>query len=335
VLAGALPLVAVAAALALSTGGAARPGGSLCPDHALVQPAGSVVGQAVTVPPDYDGDEYRPADTQAYPGKRPGVVVMHGGGGTKCSLTWAARFLAAHGYVTLTVTDPKSDEDAVDRHVEATRKAIKYLRSHANPFAPYIDRDNLGLTGHSLGATAIVYVQGVAPKVNAIVALDNLKYFRHGDPATALHCAGAMTDPVHPRVPALGMASDFPCANDAGKTDKQFGWRKWRAADVQAVELVLRDFKHRDFGGGGTDPKLRKVAYYMRAWFDRWLLHDHSQCGRIFAKHPLGIPIAQMLSTRPSLQGHLSNAYHSAAYLPGRIVTANLVPYLQSHPPVC
>jgi hypothetical protein len=260
---------------------------------------------------------------------------MHGSGGTKCSLTWAARFLAAHGNVTLTLSDPKTDEEAVDRHVEATRKAIKYLRSHSNPFAQYIDRDNLGLTGHSLGSTAIAYVQGVSPKVHAIVALDNLKAFRHGDPATALHCAGAPTGAVHPRVPALGMASDFPCANDAAKTDKLNGWRAWRAAKVQAMELVLRGFAHRDFAGGATDPKLTKVGYYMLAWFDRWLLNDHSQCGKLLSSQPLGIPIGQMLSARQTLQGQPSKAFHSAAYLPARIVTANLVPYLQSHPPVC
>jgi hypothetical protein len=288
----------------------------------------------VTVPPSYDGDIFRPKDTQTYPGKRPAIVLMHGGKGGKnfkCALYWAARLLAAHGYVTLILTDTYSETEQVSLRILATERAIEYVRSPSNPFAAYIDRDNLGLAGHSNGARAVDYVQGIqgiSPYVKAIVALDNLEKFRYGDPAIALHCAGAMAGQNTPRVPALGMASNHPCATDPGKTDKQYGWKAWRAAGLPSMELVMAGFEHEDFTTGSTDDakheaKLKKVAYYMLAWFNRYLLNDTSQDAKLLSSHPLGRPIADMLSARPS------KAFHSAAFIPGKIDCNDLLPCLQ------
>jgi hypothetical protein len=181
----------------------------------------------------------------------------------------------------------------------------------------------------------VSYVQGLAPAVKTIVAMDNLKQFTYGEPATALGCAGAMSQPATIRVPALGMAMDQPCANDAAKTDKQFGFRAWRSAKQPTLELVMRGFAHTDFSRSGSDVKLRRVAYYLLAWFDRWLLNDTSQCAKLLSSDPLAIPVAHMLSARQALLGQPSSAFHSGAYLPGTIDTDDLVPFLQSHPSVC
>lgn len=329
--------LACAAALTLSTSAGGRPLGGTCPDHALTQPPGSFVSQPVTVPPSYDGDMFRPGDTQTYPGKRPAVALMHGKGGTKCSLAWAARLLAAHGYVTLILTNPGtgSQPDPVPGHILATRQAVKYLRSSSNPFDQYIQDKNIGLAGHSLGAKAVSFAQGVALNVQAIVALDNLNEFSYGDPATPLNCSGNLSHPATPRVPALGMAMDLPCASDPPKTDKQYGYKAWHSAKLPAMELVMRGFAHTDFGGGATDAKLKRAGYYMLAWFNRWLLHDQSQCAKLLSAHPLGISIGQMLSARQMLVGHPSKAFHSAAYLPGKVDSDDLVAYLQNHQQIC
>jgi hypothetical protein len=329
--------LACAVALAISSGAGARPTGTPCPDNSLTQPAGSYVSQAVTVPPGYDGDMFRPADTKAYPGKRPAIALMHGRGGSKCGLAWAARLLAAHGYVTLILTVPgtAAASDPFPSAILAVRRAVKYLRSPSNPFDQYIRDNKIGLAGHSLGAAAVSYVQGISPPVKAIVALDNLRAFTYGDPATPLDCTGTMSQPSGPRVPALGMAMDLPCQTDAGKTDKQYGFRAWRSAKQPAMELVMRGFVHTDFAGGGSDAKLKKVAYYTLAWFNRWLLNDQSQCAKLLSSHPLGIPIAQMLSARQALVGQPSKAFHSGAYLPGTIDSDDLVPYLQNHQQIC
>jgi hypothetical protein len=332
-----LPLLVAAAALALSSGAGASSRGGPCQDTALPQPVGSFETTPVTIPPSYDGDLFRPADTKAYPGKRPAIALMHGRGGNKCALAWAARLLAAHGYVTLVWTVPgtAAASDPNPPAILATERAITFLRSPSNPYKHYIRRNNLGLAGHSLGATAVSYVQGISKPVQAIVALDNLKKFTYGDPATALGCAPAMSHPGTPRVPALGLAMDQPCASDAAKTDKQYGFRTWREAKLPTMELVMRGFAHTDFSRSGSDAKLQRVAYYLLAWFDRWLQGDQSQCARLLSSQPLGIPIAQMLSARQALVGQPSTAFHSGAYLPGTIDTDDVVPYLQSHQQIC
>jgi hypothetical protein len=309
---------------------AARSAGPCPYEHAFTQP-GASVWQSVTVPPSYAATIFRPADVSTYPGKRPGVLLMHGRGGNQCALEWAARLLAAHGYVTLILTNPTSGQHPlaqdVASHILAARRGVAFLTSTSNPFHAETDGNDVGLVGHSLGTNAIVAVQQKTHSVRAIVALDNLKQYEFGDPATALECQPPSSRPVVPRVPALGEAMDLPCASTPSVTDKLAGYRAWRARGVPAMELVMRSFRHVDFTGAFPDTstfkiriaKLRRAGYYMLAWLDRWLLGDASAVDRLLSPTPLGVPIANVLSARPEA------AYRSAAFLPGRIECDDLV----------
>jgi hypothetical protein len=82
----------------------------------FTQPARSVYKQ-VKVPrtapaataSSYDALVVRPRRLPRGSDRIPGAVLLHGRGGNKCQQWWAARFLAAHGYETLTLTFPSPD----------------------------------------------------------------------------------------------------------------------------------------------------------------------------------------------------------------------------------
>ena len=83
-----------------------------------------------------------------------------------------------------------------------------------NPFWRLFDRSpdaqtvtpgrttRVAIVGHSLGAAAVSYVQGVDKRVEAVVALDKLT-------STGSFGQGAGTPPIKPVVPALAVQSEY------------------------------------------------------------------------------------------------------------------------------
>src|SRR5262245_54051285 len=196
------------AALTLAAAAPAQAQADPCPHVAHHDWQGRSVARQVTVQvgdgPAYAGTVLRPVRSR---GRVPGVVLMHGAGGSQCGLWWAARHLAGHGYVTLVLTH----QGNLDGHERAVRTGVRWLRSRANPFADRTLRNRIGLAGHSQGSNASMLAQD-EPGVRALAALDSLKRFAPGDRAAAIGCTGRRR-PVTPLVPALGFAMDGPCVN--------------------------------------------------------------------------------------------------------------------------
>jgi hypothetical protein len=306
-----LNLVALLAAVAAVPGGAAQSQAAPCPAQASFAWQGSSVLRQVTVQVPgsaaYPGSVLRPQGSRRKLGRRPGVVLMHGAGGTQCGLLWAARYLAGHGYVTLVLTH---DGDLLG-HEQAVRTGVRWLRSRANPFRDLTLPDRIGLAGHSQGSNASMLAQD-EPGVRALVALDSLKRYANGDLAAAVGCVVPPRNPIVARVPAFGFAMDRPCYRRptvTGPELKKTGHRVWKAAGQPTVTLVMRGFQHDDFTARGSEAQLRDVGYFLLAWFDRYLRHDRSATERILARRVNGVRTRQLLST----------TFHSAAFLPGRI----------------
>src|SRR4029453_12847615 len=117
---------------------------------------------AATTASGYDGLILRPKKLPRGVDRIPGVVVLHGLGGNKCGLWWAARLLASRRYISLVLSYPEGDTpaDHGPEAVKATRSAIKYLRSPADPYRGLLLRNDLGLVGHSQGSIGASIVQG-------------------------------------------------------------------------------------------------------------------------------------------------------------------------------
>lgn len=308
------------------------------PNPCAGQPSYSWYGDSVSVAQDipsttvagltFPSSILRPADTAAFPGKRPVVVLQHGRGGNRCSLWWAAQFLSGHGYVVEIHAAPPDSNQVVafNNAVDATRAAFAFMRSPQNPAAAFSDTERVGLAGHSLGSAVTSLLQGDQTLgIDAVIASDNLRRYMEGDPGGSnSECSSPPNVEVNPLVPALGFAKDEPCNSTPGVTDpliKQFGWSWWRERGLPTVELVMRGFGHGDFAGGGEEAKKRDLAHWYEAWFDHWLLDEPAD--RILATEVNGRPTAEVLS------GH----YLSAACLPGLADTTDLSSWLAAGSP--
>jgi dienelactone hydrolase len=158
--------------------------------------------------------------------------------------------------------------------------------------------NKLAIIGHSLGAAAISYVQGVDARVETAVALDKL-----GSPATF----GSHT--ASPVVPSLGVQSEYGfnvqpywLANNSSFTpspgspmqapdpqrEEKTGFDGFRKAGVDTMVIVPRASTHLEY----TDinyalPASRYgqdvAGYYLQAWLDKYLKHDPSADSRLLS----------------------------------------------------
>lgn len=94
-------------------------------------------------------DIYRPRDAW---GKLPAIVCIHGGGwakGNRTSHAPLAQALAAHGFVTATISYRLSGEAPFPAAVHDCKAAVRYLRAQADGLG--IDPEKLGAIGLSAG----------------------------------------------------------------------------------------------------------------------------------------------------------------------------------------
>ncbi|MGH8428070.1 MAG: dienelactone hydrolase family protein [Gammaproteobacteria bacterium] len=282
-----------------------------------------------TLPPDFSGTILRPADIQTYPGPRPAVVLQHGHNGNQCNLWYMARALAGAGYVAIVYTQPYNViPDTLGVDFDAVVSAIDFLGSAQNPFYRYTNPAVIGIVGFSEGSTAASYVPNLpeAYAVHAVAALDNLKHWIGGDAGAAGQgCEPPEQYPTTPLVPALGFAMDEVCPDNPqndGADIKETGWNWWRDNQIPSVELVMRGYAHATFGDGtygGSSEQLQTLAYFVEAWFDRWLNDDFDADQQVLACTVNG----------QNTSGLLSQAFLSGAYLTeANIDTSDYATYL-------
>jgi len=254
----------------------------------------------------------------AAPGSLPGVVLETGSvQAPERWYYWAAQVLAHHGYLVMTFDvqgqgrsdlfgshDPEHFSDGVPAQdlghfVEDLQDAIGFFHGAENPHAGLLDRSRLGLVGHSLGASAVSEVQAIDPRVDAIVAWDNLG------------------SGVTPKVPALGMSADYgltptPFGEDPDPDSKSGAFAKWKAAGVDAMQVNLRGGTHYEWSYAPmTLPaSLRGIdaaAWYTTAWLDKHVKGDASADARLLTDRFRVDPVEKALD--PSEGGSLHSFY--------------------------
>jgi dienelactone hydrolase len=123
-----------------------------------------------------------------------------------------------HPYVPVTSCDSGTSHAAKQQ-----RRVAAGLDAGSNPLAALVDPGRIGLAGHSYGAAGVSYVGQLDPRVDAIVAWDNLSQASPGTADGATFPPGEKGCPSHPedRVdltkniapghgkPALGMSADY------------------------------------------------------------------------------------------------------------------------------
>jgi dienelactone hydrolase len=247
-------------------------------------------------------------------------------------------------------------EDAID-FIESTPRR-PYPNPHRgsahvdrfNPLAGWVDHrpdartvtpgrtTKLAIIGHSLGAAAVSYVQGVDRRVEVAVALDKL----------SASGSFAQNEKVTPKVPSLGVQSEYgfnvepywtmgdssftpsPRPFDQGpdpKREEKTGFDAWRKAGVDSMVVVPRASTHLEY----TDinwvlPASRYgqdvAGYYLQAWLDKYLKHRRSADRQLLARRftylePRGgdkwVPVKLRRAKRLSFYFCSGYAFHSAS----------------------
>src|SRR5689334_9589826 len=159
--------------------------------------------------------------------------------------------------------------------------------------------NKLAIIGHSLGAFAVSYVQGIDPRVETVVALDKL--------SSGSSFVG--NQPAPPVVPGLGIQSEYgfnvepywmmqgssitptpgsPTKAPDPQREEKTGFDGWRKAGVDSMVIVPRASTHLEY----TDidwalPASRYgqdvASYYTQAWLDKYIKHDPTADSRLLA----------------------------------------------------
>ncbi len=228
--------------------------------------------------------------------------------------SWFAQGLAEAGYVVF-IFDPQNQGESescghepdgtettcpTTNQPNDTRSAIDFVLSTPenpypwavganaagtptfNPWWENVDREHLGIAGHSLGAIAVTPIGQQDPRVDAVISFDNLD--------------GTLGN-VPRRTPALFFYTDyaFPATgapkSSAPNAQQHFGaYNQLKAAGVDAMSITTRASDHYEWGYQPYPASFpasrygeRVSMYYSLAWFDRYLKGDASATARLTA----------------------------------------------------
>jgi hypothetical protein len=271
-------------------------------------------GRAIAVKfPSSDGAQLRghvwlpPKSVPAPPDGYPSVVITDGSIQAYENLYyWAAEGLAQYGYAVMTYdvqgqghSDllPKSCSPSDCPGVpyqqnynfyQGAEDSLSWFLSKANPAHAVINPKQLGIAGHSLGASAVSWVGQCDNRVKTIVAWDDLV------PIDFKKCAENVSIPKHYRAtaldtPALGTTNDYEFnvqsqtappdphgGNNTGGLAGDSGYQQLAKAGVDSELVSFRNGTHLtytyiDLVLPSNELSERFAFYYTLAWFDQYL----------------------------------------------------------------
>jgi hypothetical protein len=157
-----------------------------------------------------------------------------------------------------------------------------------NPFSSLIEylpdgHANLGIAGHSFGASGVTYAQDPAintlnvDNIRTVVAWDNLAtgYTPHV-PAMAQNGESFVEPSFNPQRP--------------DPESKKGAFNAWRTAGLDTMQVATRAATHLEWSFVPGLPLAASswgnkiVAYYTLAWFDKYLNHDPTADARLLTK---------------------------------------------------
>ncbi|HEX6388176.1 MAG TPA: hypothetical protein VFZ89_01975 [Solirubrobacteraceae bacterium] len=216
----------------------------------------------------------------------------------------------------------KSCTSGTDHGAKQRRRVVAGHASAYNPLHALVDPERIGLVGHSLGAAAVSYVGHIDPRVDAIVAFDNLQvphagFGVGGEYTCASGSAPRPADPK-PRTPGLGISNDYglvptPFLKEPDPYAKLAGSLALSGAGVETMQIVVRGGTHFETsfipnpGFGASLRGYDLAAFYAVAWMDHYVKRDPSAAARL--RSDRWRSDAQQAAVDPDKDGNLFSRY--------------------------
>lgn len=305
------------------------------------------------------------------PGPRPGVVITTGSIQASDQMYWwAARALAARGYVVMTydvqgqgqsetfghepgdifpTTEGVPSQQAANFRDGTVDALLFFLSTPGSEYRPQgwtdeqlaaakaagdgdevewsnpgwgvVDRDRIGIVGHSLGASAVSAVQQCSDEGDVWQTLELCG--GRSFPIRAVVAWDALSGSgVTPVVPAMSQQADgyflFPTASSSAPdpTESLDGYALWDSANKDVFMYVVRAGTHIEWSQvpytSATTYGAPMNAHYTAAWLDRWLPRDEATRAQAY-QTLLASPVDE--PARPWSASHFSTRRFSAMTL--------------------
>ena len=181
-------------------------------------------------------------------------------------------------------------------HCEKQQRRVGDGRNAAfNPYHAVVDRDRIGIAGHSYGASGVSWIAQQDERVDAVVAWDALCDPSAPDAEGDAGCsAGGQGGPVALRVPSLNLTNDYLTGRDAKRSppdpmSKSEASLAFSKAGIDTGSIVIRGGTHFEYSylpSTAFRATLRGIdlsAWYTLAWFDKYVKRDPAADGRLLS----------------------------------------------------
>lgn len=152
-----------------------------------------------------------------------------------------------------------------------------------NPYWQSVDRERVGIAGHSFGAIAATPLGQLDARVDAIVSYDNLDAELPASSPLRTPTLFFATDYAFPGTPTPKTANPDPDQHNVGTAYQQLV-----AAGVDAMSITSRASDHYEWGYQPFPANFpssrygeRVSLFYTLAWFDRYVKGDASATSRL------------------------------------------------------
>ena len=220
-----------------------------------------------------------------------------------------------------------SCETGTSHAPKQNRRVAAGLDAAYNPLAGMLNRNKLGIVGHSYGAAGVSYIGQWDPRVDAVVAYDNLggtdpnaPFGRGGSPLEKPCPADPSQRTVAPITkPALGMSADYglPATPNTSQPDPETKSARsidYSNAGVDSGEIIIRGGDHLDFSwipNSAFSGSLRgadEINWYTSAWFDKYVKGDSTADARLTSDR--WMHDAQEAAVDPFGDGNMFSQYY-------------------------
>lgn len=190
---------------------------------------------------------------------------------------------------------PRPSRSGTSHCPKQQRRVAEGRNAPFNPYHAVVDRERIGIAGHSYGASGVSWIAQQDERVDAVVAWDALCDPSTPDADGDAGCStGGQGGPVALRVPSLNLTNDYLMGRDAKRSppdpmEKSGASLAFSKAGIDTGSIVIRGGTHFEYSYLPTTSfraTLRGIdlsAWYTLAWFDKYVKRDATADQRLLS----------------------------------------------------